>query len=66
MATECIAQVAFKFDPQGKPVVAAFDVSRPVPMAARTRGITPCSGRGSKWTCRSAVQFMKDFQNWLS
>ncbi len=26
MATECIAQVAFKFDPKGKPVVAAFDV----------------------------------------
>src|SRR3989441_6293178 len=26
MATECIAQVTFNFDPKGKPVVAAFDV----------------------------------------
>jgi hypothetical protein len=26
MATECIPQVAFKFDPKGKPVIAAFDV----------------------------------------
>src|SRR5881296_2416040 len=25
MATECIAQVAFRFEPKGKPVVAAFD-----------------------------------------
>jgi hypothetical protein len=26
MATDCIAQVRFKFDPKGKPVVATFDV----------------------------------------
>ena len=26
MATECIAQVTFRFEPNGKPVVAAFDV----------------------------------------
>jgi len=26
MATECIPQVSFKFDPNGKPVVVAFDV----------------------------------------
>jgi hypothetical protein len=25
MATDCIAQVTFEFDPKGKPVVAAFD-----------------------------------------
>ena len=25
MATECIAQVTFNFDPKRKPVVAAFD-----------------------------------------
>jgi len=25
MATDCIAQVTFKFDPKSKPVVAAFD-----------------------------------------
>jgi len=25
MATECIAQVAFKFEPKGKPIVATFD-----------------------------------------
>ena len=27
MATECIAQVTFNFDPKGKPIVAAFDVN---------------------------------------
>ena len=26
MATDCIAQIAFGFEPKGKPVVAAFDV----------------------------------------
>jgi Transposase DDE domain group 1 len=25
MATDCIPQVAFRFDPKGKPIVAAFD-----------------------------------------
>ena len=27
MATPCIAQVTFKFEPKGKPLVAAFDQS---------------------------------------
>jgi len=26
MATACIAQVTFRFEPKGKPVVAAFDI----------------------------------------
>ncbi len=26
MATDCIAQIAFRFDPKGKPIVAAFDM----------------------------------------
>jgi hypothetical protein len=42
MATECIAQVTFKFEPKSKPIVATFDTEH----ASSDGGGRSCS-RGS-------------------
>jgi len=44
MATPCIAQVTFKFEPKGKPLVAAFDTRTPAPMVGRS-----CSRIDTQW-----------------
>jgi hypothetical protein len=48
MATACIAQVAFGFEPKGKPVVALFDRRTTAPGRRTNRERTPApkAGRG--------------------
>ena len=39
MATACIAQITFGFEPKGKPVVAVFDTPHAVPAAPAGGGV---------------------------
>ena len=57
MATPCIAQVTFKFEPKGKPLVAAFDQ----PHASSDGGAILLKGIDTQWgLTRQLVACLED------